>query len=295
MVRWRIMPVRKGPRLFPFQTRHIETASGRLAVFDEGTGPAIVFIHGLGGDFTHFEHVAPAFADRYRVIGVDMPGCGDSHKPGHRLSVRGHAKALFDLLDALDIKSATLVGHSAGGLVCATAAFLHPHRVEQLVLINSAGLRQYRWWTRLGARLLFRRPLVDAFLVLSAYAILKRVFAAENQYTRKFADDNIHRPREARLRHIAKVIADLLPDMMIPTLAQNAHTLDIPALIIWGAQDRLVPLAAVQRAAELLPAGRLEVLMDCGHMPIIEQPEATVSLLRSFFTPTRVPRLEAVP
>ncbi len=293
-MRWRIMPERKGPRLFPYATKHVETASGRIACFDEGRGPAIVFVHGLGGDFTHFEHVAPAFSDRYRVIGVDMPGSGDSCKPRQRLSVRGYATTLLDLLTTLGIKSAILVGHSAGGLVCAQAALMAPDRVEHLVLINSAGVRHFSLALRIAARIFMRRPIVDAILVLSAYQILKHVFSGANEYTRKFADDNIHRPREARLRDISKVMQDLIPDLMHATLAENAHKLGIPTLMIYGEDDRLVPLGEVRRAAAKLKWGRLEILPGCGHMPIIEHPQAVIRLLRAFFEPGHV-RLEAVP
>jgi pimeloyl-ACP methyl ester carboxylesterase len=169
-----------------------------------------------------------------------------------------------------------------------------PERVDQLVLINSAGMRHYSWPVRMAARVVLRRPVVDVVLLVSAYQILKHVFAGANEYTRKFAEDNIHRPREARLRDISKVMQDLLPDLMMSTLADNAHKLGVPTLIIWGEQDRLVPLGAVRRAAANMQWGRLEVLANCGHMPIIEQPAATIALLRSFFEPARV-RLEAVP
>jgi pimeloyl-ACP methyl ester carboxylesterase len=293
-MRWAFMPERKGPRAFPFKTKHVETPSGRIACFDEGRGPALVFVHGLGGDFTHFEHVAPAFADRYRVIGVDMPGAGDSWKPRRTNSIQSYATTLLDLMTTLRIERATLVGHSAGGLVCAQAALMAPDRIDQLVLINSAGVRHYSLPVRLAARLLLRRPIIDAILVLSKNAILKHVFAAHNELTRKFADDNIHRPREATLADISKVMQDLLPDLMHSMLAENAHKLGVPTLMIYGDEDRLVPLGQVRRAAARLRWGRLEILERCGHMPIIEQPEVVVRLLRSFFEPRHV-RLEAVP
>jgi pimeloyl-ACP methyl ester carboxylesterase len=294
-MRWRLMPERKGPRVFPFATKHVETASGRIACFDEGTGPVIVFVHGLGGDYTHFEHIAPAFADRYRVIGVDMPGAGDSHKPRKPVSIRHYATVLLDLLTTLGIQEATLVGHSAGGLVCATTALMAPDRVDQLVLINSAGFRQYTLPIRMAARVVMRRPIIDVLLLASAYSILKYVFQDSNDFTRKFAEDNIHRPRDARLRDIAKVMQDLIPDLMNATLAQNAHKLGVPTLLIWGKQDRLAPIGAVRRAAAQLRWGRLEVLDGCGHMPLIEKPGEVIALLRRFFEPTRVSRLQAVP
>ena len=295
-MRWRIMPERKGPRVFPYATKHVETASGRIACFDEGRGPAIVFVHGLGGDYTHFEHIAPAFADRYRVIGVDMPGCGDSCKPSRRLSVRHYATVLLDLLTTLGIEDATLVGHSAGGLVCATAALMAPDRIDHLVLINSAGFRHYSLPMRIAAKIVMRRPVIDLLLIASAYQILKYVFHDHNDFTRKFAEDNIHRPRDARLRDIAKVMQDLIPDLMHATLVEHAHKLGIPTLLIWGKQDRLAPIGNVRRAAAQLRWGRLEVLDGCGHMPIIEKPRETIALLLSFLEPAhRVRRLEAVP
>jgi pimeloyl-ACP methyl ester carboxylesterase len=293
-MRWAFMPEHKGPRVFPYKTRQVETASGRVACFDEGRGPAILFVHGLGGDFTHFEHVAPSFADRYRVIGIDLPGCGDSCKPRTPVSVRGHAPAIRDVMTTLGIQRATLVGHAAGGLACAQAALMAPDRVDQLILINSAGVRRYSRPVRLVARLLLRRPIVDAILVLSAYAILRHVFAATNEFTKKFAEDNIHRPREATLGDISKVMQDLLPDLMQSTLAENAHKLGVPTLMLYGDEDRLVPLGQVRRAAAQLQSGRLEILQQCGHMPIIEQPDVVIRLLRSFMEPRHV-RLEAVP
>jgi pimeloyl-ACP methyl ester carboxylesterase len=297
MARWhRLVPMPKyrGPREFPFATRHVDTPSGRLAFFDEGSGPPLLFVHGLGGDFTHFEHVAAALADRHRVIGVDMPGCGDSEKPRHRLSMAAYGRAILDVMDTLALDRATLLGHSAGGLAVSSAAPLAPARVERLVLINTAGLRRFPAALRLAARVFVRRPLIDIMLALTAHRILEHVFASENEFTRKFVEDQIHRAHPGRLPHVSKVMQDLLPDVMRSTVWKNAHLLAAPALIIWGDRDRLMPLAAVRRSAARLPAGRLEVLSGCGHMPIIEQPGAVVELVRSFLRGDRA-HLEAVP
>jgi pimeloyl-ACP methyl ester carboxylesterase len=298
-VKWRYslkLPVYKGPRVFLYATQFVETPVGPISYFDQGRGHALVFVHGLGGDFTHFEHIAPAFVDRFRVIGLDMPGCGDSCKPRSRHSLKSYADTLLAALDQLGVKKATLVGHSAGGAVCAMAALMAPERVEDLVLINTAGLRYYPPLLRLAARMLIRRPIIDGILLISAYAILEHVFTAKNEFTRKFAEDNIHRPRAARLADIGKVIADLLPDLMSGTLSKDADRLEHPTLLIWGADDRLMPLETVRRAAALLPGGQLAVLDGCGHMPLIENPGEVISLIETFVTRRRARvRLEAVP
>jgi pimeloyl-ACP methyl ester carboxylesterase len=267
-------------RTFPYATRFIDTPHGRIACFDEGEGPPVVLVHGLGGDFTHFEYVAPALRE-FRLIGMDMPGCGESCKPATRHTIERYAQATLDALTALGIERATLIGHSAGGLVCTQAALLAPDRVDRLILINSAGLRGYSFPERLVARALFRPWILRILLRANAHRILGRAFGERNEHTRKFAKDVIGNPR-ATLPDLCKVFADLIPDLLMPTVAQNGHRLTMPTYIIWGARDRLVPLATVERAAGKVPRARLEVLASCGHMPMIERPAETAALLLSF-------------
>ena len=273
------------PRSIAHGKRHFETPHGRVVYFDEGQGDAIVFVHGLVGNRTHFEHVAPAFSRSHRVIGVDMPGCGASCKPKSRHTIESYARLVLELLDSLGIARATLVGHSAGGQVCATAALIAPSRVTRLVLINSAGLRRYAFGARFMARFFVQPWLLRLLLAPMAFRILDRVFHTKNEYVRKFIADSTS-PSGAHKRQaildMCKVFHDLAPDLMQPSVANNAHRIAVPALIIWGDRDRLVPLGAVKRAAAKFPLGRLEVIEGCGHMPIIETPEVTVALMKDF-------------
>jgi pimeloyl-ACP methyl ester carboxylesterase len=277
--------VPKGPS---FTTRYAETRLGRVAYFDEGQGDPVVFVHGLVGTRRHFAHIAPSFAETHRVIGVDMPGCGDSHKPAARLSISAYSDTLLELLNQLGIERATLAGHSAGGLVVATAALAAPERVERLALINSAGLRNYPLPSRLIGRAIMRPRLVSLLLGLSSNWILDQIFhQKKNRFVDQFVDESRHRGRDPAvrrqiLREMGKVFHDLAPDLLTATVMDNAPTLAMPTLIVWGDRDRLVPLAAVRGIAARFPNARLEVIRDCGHMPMIEEPLRTIEVMRDF-------------
>jgi pimeloyl-ACP methyl ester carboxylesterase len=276
------------PKPPSFETRYAETRLGRVAYFDEGEGEPVVFVHGLVGTRTHFAHVAPAFAETHRVIGVDMPGCGHSHKPTSRLSIRAYADTLFELLSGLGIERSTLVGHSAGGLVVATAAMQQPHRVDRLALINSAGMRAYPLPSRLVGRAIMRPWLVSFMLGVSASWILERIFhQKKNRFVDQFVEEATRTGRDPEvrrqtLREMGKVFHDLAPDLLTATVLQGAAELHMPTLIIWGDRDRLVPLATVEGVAARFRNARLEVIRDCGHMPMIEEPIRTIEVMRDF-------------
>jgi pimeloyl-ACP methyl ester carboxylesterase len=280
-------------RTFPFGTRFVDLPAGRVAYFDEGEGDALIFVHGLVGDFTHFEHVAPAFASGFRVIGLDMPGCGISDKRPQRHTVAAYADTVLALMDVLGITRATLVGHSAGGLVSATAALGAPHRVERLVLVNSAGLRRYAPGVRWLARGLLRPWLLTATLERLAMPMLDHVFVARNEYTAKFIRDSLDRPRHPTLGEMAKVFSDLGPELVAPGVLDHAERLTMPMMVLWGDGDRLIPPSAADELASRVPTAWLRMLPRCGHMPIIEQPDAVIRALGEFLGEGRRERFAA--
>jgi pimeloyl-ACP methyl ester carboxylesterase len=270
---------------FPYAPRHAPLASGSLAYFDEGRGDPLVFVHGLGCDFTHFEHLARPLSRTHRVIGVDMPGCGMSSKHHARHSIATHTDALLELLAHLDLPRVTLVGHSAGGMVSTLAALREPTCVERLVLINSAGIRRYPRVARPIVRAVMRPGLLEATLERAAMPLIGRIFHQRNAYTEQFVADSLNRPRHPLLAEMAKVFSDLLPDLVEAPVREHAPQMTMPVLVIWGDRDRLVPMGDVAQVAARFPRGRLAVIRDCGHMPMIESPETVVTLLRNFVAP----------
>jgi pimeloyl-ACP methyl ester carboxylesterase len=256
--------------------------------FDAGAGPAIVLIHGLGANLTHFEHVAPPLvAAGYRVCGLDMPGFGHSGKPRRTYSIRWLAGAVTALMDHLGIERATLAGHSLGGLVAADAALHEPLRVERLVLISSAGLFQMPLPFQWVARTIMRPGLVAPALERNARRLLeKRVFEERNEKVERFIEQSVTRPDPRFVRDLARVMWSLRKDLTSYHLFDEVQRLTMPTLVIYGGRDRLLPTKAVPTWAGKLPAGELEVIERCGHMPIIEKPEQVVARMTSFLART---------
>jgi pimeloyl-ACP methyl ester carboxylesterase len=284
---------------FPYATRHLDTPYGRVAVMDEGgRGEVVILVHGLVGDFTHFEHVIPRLVPSARVIGIDMPGCGasDSPKRGPH-SIDCYARTVLHVMSMLDIDRATLVGHSAGGQVCATAASMAPRRVARLVLLNPSGLRGYPRPIRLVTRLALHPRLVAALLGATAHRILDFIFHQKNEFTEHFARSQVGRePRKDLLHNMGRVFRDLVPELMSAAVVELADDLVMPVLVIWGDRDRLVPLAMVRDVVTKIRTARLEVIERCGHMPMIEYPEETARLILRFLNehPARRATADAV-
>jgi pimeloyl-ACP methyl ester carboxylesterase len=112
----------------------------QLKYVDQGSGPVVVLIHGLLGAHSNWEPQIETLSRHYRVIAPDLFGHGASDKPAGDYSLSAHAATVRDLLEALDIPSATLVGHSLGGGIAMQTLYLFPERVERLCLVASGGL-----------------------------------------------------------------------------------------------------------------------------------------------------------
>jgi pimeloyl-ACP methyl ester carboxylesterase len=273
---------------FPYDEKTFMYGDTPVMHFDAGAGPAIVLIHGLGANLTHFEHVAPPLvAAGYRVCGLDMPGFGHSGKPRRTYSIRWLAGAVTALMDHLGIERATLAGHSLGGLVAADAALHEPLRVERLVLISSAGLFQMPLPFQWVARTIMRPGLVAPALERNARRLLeKRVFEERNEKVERFIEQSVTRPDSRFVRDLARVMWSLRKDLTSYHLFDEVKRLTMPTLVIYGGRDRLLPTKAVPTWAGKLPARQLEVIERCGHMPIIEKPEQVVARMTSFLART---------
>ena len=271
-------------RSFPHKELSFVSHAGPIVYFDAGekTSPLVVLVHGLGCNLTHFEHVTePLIEAGYRVAGLDLPGFGLSHKPKRELTVRALSHALWELIDHLGCDKATLIGHSLGGLVCADAAMFRPDRAEAVVLLSSAGLFKVPLPLRVAAATLLRPQLTTPALKKSARWLLTRAIADHSERTREFieqcvGDEALAAQAEEGIdfvRELAETVWLMRRDLTTRHLLDETYRLTMPTLVLWGAEDRLLPGGEVAAWSRRLPQGRLEVLPGCGHMPHIEQPK----------------------
>ena len=262
-----------------------------LSYVDSGTGPAVLFIHGILGSQRQWAHLVDEIDDDHRVVVPDLFGHGDSAKPTGDYSLSSHAATLRDLLDHLGIERVTLVGHSLGGGIAMQFYYLFPDRVERLVLVSSGGLGRevnlvLRSATLPGAQ--------QVLSVIASAPVLQRVDAlgrgAQRVGWRPGADIGaIWRgftslgDSESRRAFLATTRAVI--DFGGQSISAYDHLGDVsapPTLIVWGSKDRMIPAWHALSAQRALPGCRVELFEGAGHFPHLDDPDRFARVLRDF-------------
>ena len=259
-----------------------------------GAGEAVLLVHGLAGSSRTWKDVMPTLARTHDVIAPDLLGHGDTARPMGDYSLGAHASGLRDLLVMLGVESATIVGHSFGGGVAMQIAYQHPELCDRLVLVGSGGLgREVSWLLRLAAL-----PLAEyAMPLLFSRWVADRGTAVSRTLSRR----GVRSPRLAELLRSYSSLAGAenrdgfvrTMRTVIDTGGQTVSALDrlylaghVPALIVWGEQDHIIPVEHARAAHEAIEGSRLEVLADVGHFPHAEAPERFLEVLLDFLDTT---------
>jgi pimeloyl-ACP methyl ester carboxylesterase len=245
-----------------------------------------VLVHGLGANATHFEHVATGLVSRYRVVGLDLVGCGWSLKPEVPYTVDLLRDHLIAFLERRGIRRATLVGHSMGGAVVLATALARPRLVDSLVLMCGAGVAPLPRYMQVAAPLALRQSLLYPFLRYGNDFILDHVFvdtAEQNPYVRWFRDSaQRDAPGFPNLDDFVRVCTTLCADLAQRDYSPQFPTLRVPVLGLWGDHDKLTALTSVLRHLGRIPRIRTVVLPRTGHMPMVERPAETLFHLERF-------------
>jgi len=264
-----------------------------LSYVDSGSGPVVLFIHGILGSQRQWAHLVDKIDGDHRVVVPDLFGHGDSAKPTGDYSLSAHAATLRDLLDHLEIERVTLVGHSLGGGIAMQFFYLFPDRVDRLVLVSSGGLGR-------EVNLVLRSAtLPGAEQVLSVIAsapVLEKVEAvgrgAQRIGWKPGADIGaIWRgftslgDRESRRAFLATTRAVI--DFGGQSISAHDHLGDVvpvPTLIVWGSRDRMIPAWHALSAQRALPGCQVELFEGAGHFPHLDDPERFACVLRDFMS-----------
>jgi pimeloyl-ACP methyl ester carboxylesterase len=236
---------------------------------EAGQGPVLILIHGLGSSSEAWNADLDSLAKSYRVIAIDLPGFGKSDRPKADYSVRYLAGVVNEFMDSLGLTRATLAGNSLGGWVAALVALENPQKVSNLILVNSAGLR------REGAPPVKLDPATRD----EEKALLLTVFSNQSFVTDQVVDEQWEYSKEVR-----PVVQSMLASFKSspPFLDDRLKDIKVPTLVIWGRQDKMIPLEAGKRFAKGIPGARLAVIENAGHLPQIEQPDAFNRAVKGF-------------
>lgn len=259
--------------------RDVVAGGVRLHVVEAGAGPALVLLHGLAASHAIWQHVVPALAGRWRVVAPDLPGHGASDKPDAGYGIAYHARVVRALGEVLGLRDVVIAGSSLGGRIALQLAADHPEWVRAAVL--AAPARDYPSALALawGAVAWLASPAVVRAALVGG---VRRSFydpggpgcaARRRILDERLAADDFAEHARAVVRSIAGALD-----------AERAVAARVrqPALVTWGRQDRIVPFACSESLLRLMPHARLQVFERCGHIPMLEHPEAFVGALQEF-------------
>ncbi len=265
-----------------------------IAYTRAGRGAPIVFLHNGGTSHAIWRHTAARLANRYDCIAPDLLGYGDSAKPGNGYTMDAHVGVLSDLIDAHGLSRVSIVGNCMGSAIALRYAMKRPNAVRALVLINPLTEATFLAGG-FGATLRFRRraPRLGAF----ASRQLARVRLP------RWAASPVVSMQVGSRANVADADADALcacyasPGQMTSLLAvlddmasyraldQLVPADDFPPLAtIWGAKNRVLSPAAGRQLNTTLQPARQTWLDDCGHLPMVERPDAVAGAIDAFLT-----------
>jgi pimeloyl-ACP methyl ester carboxylesterase len=245
-----------------------------LAVEIDGKGPAVLLVHGLGGTSNFYQVQADALAERCRVIRVDSAGAGRSGLADD-ISIERHAEDLAAVLDALEIESAAVVGHSMGTLVVRLLAARHPEKVSALALLGAVAepADAGRQAQRDRAAVLRERGTAAVAPGVVANAVSEHTRRTKPEVAAFVRELVMRQDPEGYARNCEALAAATDPGPISP---------DLPLLLVTGAEDKVGAPPVSKALAAAHGNATLEILPGVGHWTALEAAAETTELLLKF-------------
>lgn len=248
-------------------------------------GETLVMVHGFGANKDSWTRLAAELTDDYNVYAVDLPGHGDSSKPldlGYRFE--DQVSYLAEILKALSLEQAHMLGNSMGGAVTALYAATYPDQIRSAVLFAPAGILEYR------GELVEQVAEGENPLILKEEGDFERLmdFVMEKKPFVPWPIYEVMEEKAIANRKINEVIFAAIRDSGYgPDFRQAITRIEAPVLVVWGREDRVIDHRNADVFVDRIPDARKVLLEGVGHVPMVEVPEESAQLVREFLAETR--------
>ncbi|HLF04043.1 MAG TPA: alpha/beta hydrolase [Dehalococcoidia bacterium] len=249
----------------------ITVGGAKVQMFTGGSGPALLFLHGAGGN-AGWQAYHEELSRSYTVYVPSQPGFNSTERPDWVYTIADVAHFNQQMVQQLGLNQYVLMGSSMGGWLAAEMAAMCHHNLKALVLVDAAGIKPQN------------SDIAEIFMV-SAQTRLKQRFFDPTQvpdyqkYTRQLT------PEEQQVEHGNREMASRLcwkPYLYNPSLPHYLRGVPTPTLIVWGRQDAIIPVECGEQFRQALPNATLRVIDRCGHSPALEKPQEFLHAVNEF-------------
>lgn len=245
-----------------------------------GSGEPLLLVHGFGASKDSWNLLIPYLIDGYEILAVDLPGFGESDKPEDLgYGARQQAERLYRFAKELGLEKWHIAGNSMGGSIAGELAAAHPEAIRSLWLIAPAGVKSAQPSD-------FDRHMANGgenLMIPKSEAAFDRMLAwlyhqppAIPQSIKAGIVDGLRGSAAAAARAHADLVADW------PALEESLDGFSKPTLITWGEEDRFVHVSGAMLLSKRLPNATVDLIPDCGHVPMLERPADCAARFRAF-------------
>lgn len=253
--------------------------AGKIKTFylSAGTGEPLVMLHGAGGGAVLWGPIIDLLSKHFHIIAPDVVGYGESDKPEAPYDKKFFSTWLSNFCDSLNIEQMNLLGNSQGGSIAMQFALDNPARVKKLILVDSAGLGAWG----ISPVVMFKMAAANIFPTKRTIQNIVKYLVHKNHDFP--GDDGID-----YLIEVIRSSGGRLPFVngkgkaVRPFSSDQLRQISNPALIIWGAKDRILPVGHGKKGHERMPDARLKIIPDTGHTPFIDRPEEFKDIVLHF-------------
>ncbi len=220
----------------------------------------ILILHGWKNSLKNWENVGKKLSEKNKVVLVDLPGMGNSSIPKIQpFGTYDYAKLINKFIEKLDLKEVTLIGHSFGGKTGIVSASTNT-RIKKLVLVDNSGINTKSLTTRLKTNLY---KMIRLFLPKKIAAKFSNILSSED-----------YRNAGDLLASFKKIVRE--------DVSEDAKKIKVPTLIVWGENDKEVPLTSAKKLKSLISSSTLRIVWRTGHHLHLEKPEKFLEIIYEF-------------